>query len=93
MFSLLHTDAKVFGDGIPAVVGGAAIVSERGDIYFVAGFNSLSHGTVTRLSLPVDLCQLQTSTNDCLNQSGCAACIDDTNATYCYTIDTKPPNK
>ena len=87
-------DTKVYGDGIPAVIGGAAIVSKLDDIYVVAGFNSLSHGTVTRLRLPPDLCRLQTVAETCLNQSGCMACTDHlTNTTYCYGIDSAVPTQ
>ena len=79
----------MYGEGIPAVIGPAAVTTTDGqfnDIYFMGGFNGLSHGSLVKLTLPYDLCTLSQNERACLNQLGCAACIDeDTNITYCYT--------
>ena len=81
--------SDVIGDGIPAVIGPAAVTMVTGgfnDIYFIGGFNGLSHGSLMKLMLPHDLCTLSRDERACLHVLGCAACIDeDTNITYCYT--------
>ncbi len=87
------TVEKVYGEGIPPVIGPAAVSiassgSDHNDIYVMAGFNSISHGSLVRLRIPKDLCYLQTDKNSCTSMLGCAACLDeDANITYCYTND------
>ena len=73
------------------MIGAAAVLaanmsSDFQEIFVVGGFNGISHGTITHLRIPNDLCTLLTTKESCLANLGCAACVDeDHNVTYCYT--------
>ena len=81
----------VIGNGIPAVIGPAALAKSadyKEEIFFMAGFNGLSHGSLMKLTLPKDLCNLYHEEIMCSATLGCTACIDDTtNITYCNNND------
>lgn len=88
--TLHSTVANVIGEGIPAVIGGAAAVFPDSNlsyynIYFLGGFDSMMHGTMVKARLPTDLCTLHSDRTVCLENVGCAACEDRYNVTWCYT--------
>ena len=84
---LSYKAVKIFGEGIPPTIGQASVMANR-EIYVGGGFSSVSRGTMVKISLPLDLCTLQTEVYACLNSSGCSVCtVQETNRTYCYAKD------
>ena len=66
------------------MIGGRAAYM-AGSVYIMGGFNSVSHGSMERLSLPQDLCTLLDGTPLCMEVTGCAMCtVLETNVSYCY---------
>ena len=61
------------------------------EVYFMAGFNTVSEAVMTKLTVPQDLCQMVKSNKSCLSTLGCAVCVDETvNKTYCQSNEKLP---
>ncbi len=82
----------MIGRGIPAVIGPTAMLRASGDsgveeVYFVAGFSTMSQAVITKVTIPQDLCELIIDEEKCLATLGCAACSRNGSRTYCYSND------
>ena len=86
----------VLGMGVEAVIGPAAMSktnAESGveEVYFMAGFNTVSQAVMTKLTVPQDMCQMIKDRDSCLATLGCGMCVDEvTNQTYCYNNERPP---
>ena len=72
----------------PAAMSKANSDSGLDEVYFMAGFNTMSQAIMTKLTVPQDFCQMIQDKQMCLATLGCAACFDEsTNKTSCYSND------
>lgn len=76
---------------------GTRAVGINGSIYIMGGIDNTAHNQVIRLDLPDDICSLISELDQCLNASGCSACIvslpGGKNRTYCYSNNQPAPSR
>ncbi|CAH0390198.1 unnamed protein product [Bemisia tabaci] len=84
---LLSKDVEIIG-AIPRNTYAPAMTRdvESGVIYIMDGFSGTVRSTVTRITLPADLCQLWKNKEKCRLFLGCSYCaIVSTDINYCYS--------